>query len=182
MAEAEPLYRRALSIRERSLGKEHPDVAQSLNNLALLLHDTNRMDEAELLYRRALSIDENSFGKEHPNVATDLNNLALLLKATNRKGEAEPLMRRMAMIFIKFTSITGHQHPCLEDAMKNYAVLLQQMGYNREQVVTRLRELYLGIAEKAPGPNYPNTATFSNNPVKLNDKGTKSHGSKKKTT
>jgi hypothetical protein len=138
------------------------------------------MDEAEPLIRRALHIDEKSFGKDHPNVATDLNNLALLLKATNRKDEAEPLMRRMAMIFIKFTSITGHQHPCLQDAMKNYAVLLQQMGYNREQMVTRLRELYLGIAEKAPGPNYPNTATFSNNPEQLCDEGTKSHHSERK--
>ena len=35
-AEAEPLYRRALGIREKALGPEHPDVATSLNNLAEL--------------------------------------------------------------------------------------------------------------------------------------------------
>ena len=33
-AEAEPLHRRALAMREKALGPEHPDVAQSLNNLA----------------------------------------------------------------------------------------------------------------------------------------------------
>ena len=33
-AEAEPLYKRALAIREKTLGREHPDVAQSLNYLA----------------------------------------------------------------------------------------------------------------------------------------------------
>ena len=33
-AEAEPLIRRSLAIRENVLGPDHPDVARSLNNLA----------------------------------------------------------------------------------------------------------------------------------------------------
>jgi Tetratricopeptide repeat len=35
-ADAEPLYQWALTIREKALGPDHPLVAQSLNNLALL--------------------------------------------------------------------------------------------------------------------------------------------------
>ncbi len=35
-AEAEPLNKRALAIMEKALGPEHPGVATSLNNLALL--------------------------------------------------------------------------------------------------------------------------------------------------
>ena len=35
-AQAEPLYKRSLAIREQSLGPDHPDVAKSLNNLAKL--------------------------------------------------------------------------------------------------------------------------------------------------
>ena len=42
----------------QSYGPDHPTVADSLNNLALLLRDTNRLAEAEPLYRRALAIDE----------------------------------------------------------------------------------------------------------------------------
>lgn len=34
--EAEPLCKRALGIREKVLGRDHPDVAKQLNNLALL--------------------------------------------------------------------------------------------------------------------------------------------------
>ena len=34
--EAEPLYEYSLAIREKVLGKEHPSVAESLNNLATL--------------------------------------------------------------------------------------------------------------------------------------------------
>ncbi|CAN0531556.1 unnamed protein product [Ectocarpus sp. 8 AP-2014] len=35
--DAEQLYERSLAIREKLLGPEHPDVAQSLNNRAGLL-------------------------------------------------------------------------------------------------------------------------------------------------
>src|SRR6516162_8512853 len=45
----EPLYRRALAIDEKSYGPEHPNIARNLNNLALLLKDTNRLSEAEPL-------------------------------------------------------------------------------------------------------------------------------------
>ena len=36
--DAEPLYKRALTIREETLGPRHPDVASSLNNIATLLY------------------------------------------------------------------------------------------------------------------------------------------------
>ena len=47
--EAEPLYRRALAIREKALGPDHPDVAQHLNSLAGLYHEQGVYDEAEPL-------------------------------------------------------------------------------------------------------------------------------------
>ncbi len=68
-AEAEPLMRRALTVRENSLGPDHPNVAAILNNLALLLRATNRLAEAELLYRRALAMGEAALGPDHPKVA-----------------------------------------------------------------------------------------------------------------
>jgi hypothetical protein len=46
LAEAEPLYRHALAIDEKSFGTEHPKAATGLNNLAWLLSATNRLAEA----------------------------------------------------------------------------------------------------------------------------------------
>ena len=77
-AEAEPLYRRSLEIREKQLGPDHPDVATSLNNLAVLYQAMGRYAEAEPLYRRSLEIREKQLGRDHPDVATSLNNLAVL--------------------------------------------------------------------------------------------------------
>jgi tetratricopeptide (TPR) repeat protein len=138
---AEPLMRRALAIDEASFGNDHPRVAIDLNNLAQLLQATNRLAEAEPLMRRALAIDEASFGKDHPRVAIDLNNLASLLKATNRLAEAEPLMRRVVSILLEFLCVTGYQHPHLNDAIRNYASLLAQMGYSQEQIDDNLNDL-----------------------------------------
>jgi hypothetical protein len=59
--EAEPLSARALAIDEENFGPDHPNVVIRLNNLAMLLRDTNRLAEAEPLFRRALAIDEESF-------------------------------------------------------------------------------------------------------------------------
>ena len=40
--EAEPLYQRALAIREKALGPDHPNTATSLDNLASLYHSQGR--------------------------------------------------------------------------------------------------------------------------------------------
>ncbi|MBN1570681.1 MAG: tetratricopeptide repeat protein [Acidobacteria bacterium] len=141
LAEAEPLYRRALTIEEKSYGKDHPDVAKILSNLAQLLQNMNRLTEAESYYRSALAIDEKSYGKDHPNVAIRLNNLAQLLQNMNRLEESEPLMRRTVEIFKKFTRLTGHPHPHIQDAIDNYAALLQSMGLNRDEIMATLRRM-----------------------------------------
>jgi tetratricopeptide (TPR) repeat protein len=80
-AEAKPYYERALAIREKVLGPEHPDTAMSLNNLAHLLQAQGDLAGARPLHERALAIREKVLGPEHPDTATSLNNLADLLRA-----------------------------------------------------------------------------------------------------
>jgi tetratricopeptide (TPR) repeat protein len=53
-ADAEPLYKRSLAIREKALGPNHPDVATSLNNMGLLYERQGQYAEAEPLHKRAL--------------------------------------------------------------------------------------------------------------------------------
>jgi tetratricopeptide (TPR) repeat protein len=91
LAEAEPLYRRALAITEKSFGPEHPKVATGLNNLALLLSATNRLAEAEPPYRQVLRIFaefEHRTGHEHPHFRTAIDNYAALLSAMGLSQDA----------------------------------------------------------------------------------------------
>ena len=68
-SEALPLAQRALAIREKALGPDHPGVAESLNNLAVLYQGQGRYVDAEPLYKRSLAIREKALGPNHPDVA-----------------------------------------------------------------------------------------------------------------
>lgn len=74
-SEAERLLREAAAIQELNLGAVHPDLASTLNNLALVCERTNKFDEAEQGYRRAHAIAVASLGPGHPFVTTSLKNL-----------------------------------------------------------------------------------------------------------
>ena len=102
-AEAEPLLKRALAIKEKVLGSEHPSVATSLNGVAVLYQAKGRCAEAEPLYRRALAIWEKALDPEHPNVAKALLNYAVLLRATGRSDERERMETRAKAIRAKYT-------------------------------------------------------------------------------
>ena len=122
-------------------------MATSLNNLAGLLRDTNRLAEAEPLYRRALAITEKSFDPDHPNVATNLNNLAGLLRTTNRLAEAEPLYRQALRILAEFGHRMGHEHPHFRTAINNYAGLISAMGLSQDAIAARVRSAIEGEPE-----------------------------------
>ena len=94
-SEAEPLLRRALAIRERTLGPEHPDFATALNHLGLLYQVTGRYAEAEPLHKRAIAIRERALGPEHPDLAISLDILGRLYQDTGRlrRGRAAPPAR-----------------------------------------------------------------------------------------
>ena len=55
-AQAEPLYTRSLAIREKALGPEHPSVARSLEDMAVVYRVTDRAKDAETLEKGAAGI------------------------------------------------------------------------------------------------------------------------------
>lgn len=65
-SEAEALYRRALLINEKALGKQHPYVAANLSKLTVLYFEQGKYAEAESLFQHVLQISEKALGKSHP--------------------------------------------------------------------------------------------------------------------
>jgi tetratricopeptide (TPR) repeat protein len=70
---ATEVAQRALELGERELGPNHPDVAQSLNNLAELYRAQGQYAQAEPLYKQALAMRQKSLGPDQPSLATSLN-------------------------------------------------------------------------------------------------------------
>lgn len=76
--QAEEKHLQALSMRRRLLGTEHPDVANSLKNLAEVYRHQERYLEAESLYLQAVEIAEKRLGEKHPETVKYRNNLQVL--------------------------------------------------------------------------------------------------------
>ena len=93
-SDAIPIAQRVLALRERALGRDHPDVAVGLSNLANLYYSQRRYADAEPLYQRSLAINEKALGRDHPNVAVGLSSLATLYYSQGRYTDALPIIRR----------------------------------------------------------------------------------------
>ena len=92
----ERLHRQALAEIEQLLGKEHPQAAYVITDLAFLFYEQGRYADAEPLYRRALEIREKALEKNHPDVAASLGYMAFVLSecrshATKRQGDQEEI-------------------------------------------------------------------------------------------
>jgi CHAT domain-containing protein/Flp pilus assembly protein TadD len=156
-AKAEPLYKEALEIRQKVLGREHPDTAQSLNNLALLYQAMGDYAKAEPLLTEALEIRQKVLGREHPDTAQCLNNLAALYWVMGDYAKAESLFKEALEIRQK---VLGPEHRDTAQSLNNLAVLYQAMGD-----YARAEPLYvqaLEIRQKVLGREHPDTATNLN--------------------
>jgi len=88
---AEPYCVRVLSIYDKMMGPQHPDVGVVANNLAMIYHARKDFEKAEKFYKQALPIRSKALGGEHPAVLNLILNYTHLLTATGRKAEAERL-------------------------------------------------------------------------------------------
>jgi hypothetical protein len=75
LASADQLLRDAARIQEAELGPLHPDLANTLNNLAIVAEKTGRLDDAETFYRRAVAIASASLPVDDPMIAASRKNL-----------------------------------------------------------------------------------------------------------
>jgi tetratricopeptide (TPR) repeat protein/predicted Ser/Thr protein kinase len=157
--EALAAHRRALAIREKLLGPEHPQVAGSLNNLGDTLDDQGKHDEAVPYYRRALAIREATFGPEHPEVGASLNNLGDALAGAGHHEEALEAFGRALAIWEK---TLGAAHPKTADLLDNIGSSLAAQGKFEEALGYNQRAL--AIKEKVLGANHP-AAAFSLNTI-----------------
>ena len=155
---AKPLFQQALTICKKTLGSNHPDLAITLNNLALLYADQSSHTQAELLYQQALAIKEKALEpKSHTSLATTLDNLGQLYTDQGRYTQAEPLYQQ-ALTIKKRT--LGPGHPSLATTLDNLANLYADQGdYNEAKP---LYQRALAIKKKALGPNHPFLAVTLN--------------------
>ncbi len=153
-----PFLRRALDLRQRSLGTSHPAVARSLNDLAFAYHQAGEFAQALPLFQRALAIRKTVLGEQHPDYASSLNNLAALYESQGQLAQALPLFQRASEIF---KTVLGEQHPDYASSLNNLAALYESQGEFAQALplYQRASEIFKTVL----GEQHPDYASSLNN-------------------
>ena len=124
--QAIPLYQENLAANRRVLGEDHPDVATSLDDLAILYTKQSLYNKAESLYKEALSIRKRLLGDKHCDIATSLSNLAWFYMILSRYDDAESLcVEALAMR----KHLLGNKHSDIATSLNILAMI-----YNNQAV------------------------------------------------
>ncbi len=156
--QARMLFQKALAMREELVGSEHPEVAESLSNLAGPYLYQGMYAQAEPLFERSLAIRMRTQGPVHADVAVALNNLALLYNQQGKFAQAEPLFHQALAIW---EESQGLEHPDVARTLNNLALL-----YQAQEQFAQAEHFYrqaIAIWERIRGPAHPDVAIGLNN-------------------
>ncbi len=162
-AEAERLYRKALTIADRVLPKDDPTRVIPLGNLADLYSEMGDYARAEPVFLQAISL-LNHLPHGEPALTgqrTLIANLVGLAAVYDAKGDvprALPLVRR-AIVLAR--SGSNPNHPEVGRAMAIASILaIHRRDYAEAET---LAQLAMGIAERVYGPVHPNSSVALGN-------------------
>ena len=158
MAEAEEMYQRALSGKEKAWGPEHISTLNTVNNLGNLYANQGKMVEAEEMYQRALSGYEKARGPEHTSTLDTVNNLGVLYANQGKTVEAEEIYQRALSGYEK---AWGPEHISTLDTVNNLGNLYVNQGKMAE--AEEIYQRALSGKEKAWGPEHISTLNTVNN-------------------
>jgi eukaryotic-like serine/threonine-protein kinase len=157
-AEAGKQLERALDLRRRVLGPEHPDTLTTMNNLAAVYDIEGKFPETEALFSQILEIRRRVLGPEHPDTLASMMNLGTVYGDEGQYAQAEALDQQTLEIKRR---VLGSENPATLRSMYNLAVI-----YEREGKYAQAEELNretLEIRRRVLGPEHPGTLSSMNN-------------------
>ena len=155
---AQPLLQRSLDIGRATGGPDHPRVAQTLNDLGVLLHQRGNDAAAKPMLEESLALRRRLLGSRNREVAVTLVELGRVYESDGNVAGAEALFREALEIR---RSVLGAEHRETATSMDDLALLLWRKGD-----VAAAEPLFRGglaVNRKALGDNHPNVASSMNN-------------------
>lgn len=160
-------YMKDLTISEKLLGKDHPDIAKTYHNIASVFYDQGEYDLALEWYQKSLTIKEGILGKDHLDTADTYNNIALVYHDQGRYDLAlEWHARALAIREITLEK----DNPDTATSYNNIAIVYQNQG--KYELALEWHQKALVIREKVLGKNHPDTlSTYHNIATIYSDQG-----------
>jgi tetratricopeptide (TPR) repeat protein len=156
--EPENLLLKAIEIRERILGTQHPNTAITYNNIGFVYDNQGDYPKALAFYQKALKIREKVLGIEHPDTATTYNNIGGVYYIQGDYPKALEFYQKALKIQEK---VLGIEHPDTATTYNNIGFV-----YHTQGDYPKALEFYqkaLKIKEKVLGIEHPDTARTYNN-------------------
>ena len=102
---------KALEIRRKVLGEEHPSTLSTLNNLAANLSEQGDLARVADLQRTVLDLRRRAFGKEHPSTSIiAMNYWDTLRKMGKREAALNVLRQDLAWLLERdLSTLSGEQ-------------------------------------------------------------------------
>jgi len=150
--EAQKHLERAIELRRRLLGEDHPDTLSVMSDLAFLYRAEGNFTQAEPLASKVLEIRRRLLGEDHPETLYAMNNLGLLYRFEGKPAPAEALLSKVLEIRQR---TSGEQDPATLYAMSALGYVYQVQGKYKqaETVLSKALEIRLRVS----GKKHPST-------------------------
>ncbi len=148
--EARRQLERAVELRRRALGVEHPKTLHTISRLGTAVLKQGKFHEAEALLRPNLEVQRRVLGSTHQDTLATMNNLGIVYIDEGRYREAEAIHSEALDIRRR---VLGPEHPFTLSSMTNLA-----NAYEEDGKFDRAEPLYtqaLEIERRVLGPEHP---------------------------
>jgi serine/threonine-protein kinase len=145
-AEAEGLLRKALAIREATLGAAHPEVAGVLDALGNILSTRGKVREALAAQQRAVEIYRGTFGEVHARTAGALYRLATIHWTLN---DVEGALRTARSALRTYDATLGPTHV---ETVRARVSWCERLSYERDIARETVDECTAAVEALATAP------------------------------
>jgi tetratricopeptide (TPR) repeat protein/tRNA A-37 threonylcarbamoyl transferase component Bud32 len=149
---------RALDLRRRVLGEEHPDTLTTIDELAFLYGHEGKYLEAEKLTAKVLEARRRVLGEDHPDTLSTMSDLGWVYIQQGKYAQAEVLITNVVEIQRR---VLGEEHPNTLIGKLRLALVYSDQGKypQAEALYTNL----LDVQRRVLGEEHPDTLTGMNN-------------------
>ncbi|WP_412061765.1 protein kinase domain-containing protein [Rubrivirga sp. IMCC45206] len=132
---ARPLFERAVALRRRALGDDHPETLRALFDLGTLYETAGETDAAAAAFEQVLARRRARLGDTHPELIQPLYHLGLIRHITGQAGAADSLFAEWEALLARLPDADS---PLLSQGLSDYYDLLfTQRRYDEAEPYVR---------------------------------------------
>ena len=148
---------KALTIRQRVFGEDHPGVADSCHNIGSVWKAQGDYDKALEFFEKALAIRQRVFGEDHPGVADSCHNICSVWTAQGHYDKAVEYFEKALAIRLR---VFGEDHPGVADSFNSIGYVWFRKGDVDKALENE--EKALAIRLRVFGEDHPGVADCCN--------------------